>query len=181
MEGHVTNVNPDFTAGLIPIQNISYGVQDVRFTRVVAFVVVGEDPRQNKTHCDCFVYLCDSKLTARKIAYALARAFKEYGRRIQGAAGGAALSVDLNDVVVTAGGSGMTSGIMVPLEEADESKCDGINDDDDDDEEEEPEAEENINNNGTALAKTKSTTTTMTTTTTKRDEATPITARDSEA
>ena len=64
-------------------------------------------------------------MTARKIAYALARAFKEYGKKIQAAGGGAAaLTVDLNDLNVTSGPGGMTP-TMVPLEEADESKCDG--------------------------------------------------------
>jgi hypothetical protein len=107
---HRSNRNPAFDAGLIPIQNISYGVQvgggaaqtyfmgwrgvrgptnrtrlcascflcpqDVRFTRVVAFIVVTDNVEANKTDCDCFVYLCDSKLTARKVAFALAKAFK---------------------------------------------------------------------------------------------------------
>ena len=76
------------------------------------------------------------QLTARKIAYALARAFKEYGKKIQALGGGAAaLTVDLNELNNTSGPGVMTS-TMVPLEEADESKCDGV--------------EEENNNNNTA-------------------------------
>ena len=79
------------------------------------------------------------QLTARKIAYALARAFKEYGKKIQAAGGGSAsLTVDLNDLNVTPGPGGMTP-TMVPLEEADETKYDGANEDG---------VEENNNNGG---------------------------------
>ncbi|XP_071103955.1 uncharacterized protein [Haliotis cracherodii] len=67
--------------GMIPIDFISYGVQDIKYWRVFTFIVVKELSSRNKV-TECHAYLCDSSLNARKMALALGASFKLYSRRL---------------------------------------------------------------------------------------------------
>lgn len=72
------NKNRNFEQGLRPIDAISYGVQDVKYTRVVAIIVV--DTTGAASRFECHAYVCTSRASARRLAFSLALAFKEFGR-----------------------------------------------------------------------------------------------------
>jgi hypothetical protein len=55
------------TFGNIPIDFISYGVQDMKFWKVFTFIVVNELSSRTKK-MECHAYLCDSSASARKMA-----------------------------------------------------------------------------------------------------------------
>ncbi|XP_067687360.1 uncharacterized protein [Haliotis asinina] len=67
--------------GMVPIDFISYGVQDIKYWRVFTFIVVKELSSRSKV-TECHAYLCDSSLNARKMALALGACFKLYSRRL---------------------------------------------------------------------------------------------------
>lgn len=70
-------------AGLLPLQFISYAVQDPRYTRIFVFILVREiSSRQRKT--ECHAYLCSTDLVARKMALAMALAFGEFSKKLEG-------------------------------------------------------------------------------------------------
>lgn len=68
-----------------PIDTISYGVQDLVYTRVFAMIVVKDDTSVHPYEVHAFV--CDSRAMARKLTYALAAAFQDYSRRVKDNAG----------------------------------------------------------------------------------------------
>ncbi|XP_055323097.1 uncharacterized protein LOC129578460 isoform X3 [Sitodiplosis mosellana] len=66
------------------IDSISYGVQDLVYTRVFAMIVVKDnfnikDPNPFEVHA----FVCDSRALARKLTYALAASFQEYSKRVK--------------------------------------------------------------------------------------------------
>lgn len=65
------------TYGNIPIDFISYGVQDMKFWKVFTFIVVSELSSRTKK-MECHAYLCDSDANARKMALSLGAAFELY-------------------------------------------------------------------------------------------------------
>lgn len=70
-------------AGLLPLQFISYAVQDPRYTRLFVFILVREmSSRERKT--ECHAYLCASDVVARQMALAMALAFGEFSKRLEG-------------------------------------------------------------------------------------------------
>ncbi|XP_064609829.1 uncharacterized protein LOC135473842 [Liolophura sinensis] len=69
-------------AGTFPIDFISYGVQDLKFWRVFTFIVVQELSARSKK-MDCHAFICDSSLSARKVAVSLAFAFRVNMRKLQ--------------------------------------------------------------------------------------------------
>lgn len=69
--------------GLVPIEFISYGVQDIKYTRVFSFILVREISSRNK-QLECHSYVCDSTITARKLALSMSLAFKEYASSLKG-------------------------------------------------------------------------------------------------
>lgn len=72
------------------IDTISYGVQDLVYTRVFAMIVVKEDVQvKNDNLFEVHAFVCDSRHQARRLTYALAAAFQEYSRIIK-------LSEDIN-------------------------------------------------------------------------------------
>ena len=83
VEPHPKNRGKKFEPGLIPIEFISYGVQDVQFSRIFAFIVVKEMSSESRK-MECHAYVCDSPTTARKIALSVALAFEEYARSLKG-------------------------------------------------------------------------------------------------
>ncbi|EDV95574.1 uncharacterized protein LOC6558966 [Drosophila grimshawi] len=64
-----------------PIDTISYGVQDLVYTRVFAMIVVKDDSSPHPFEVHAFV--CDSRAMARKLTFALAAAFQEYSRVVK--------------------------------------------------------------------------------------------------
>ena len=76
---HPTNTCPTQDCGLYPIDTISYGVQDLVYTRVFAMIVVKEkrkDEKEDQNPFQCLAFVCDSRQTARRLTFALAAAFK---------------------------------------------------------------------------------------------------------
>ena len=76
------NTCPTPDTGLYPIDTISYGVQDLVYTRVFAMIVVRDKARDKDKDVDpgnpfqCLAFVCDSRQTARRLTFALAAAFK---------------------------------------------------------------------------------------------------------
>lgn len=69
--------------GLLPLEFISYAVQDTRYSRIFAFILVHElSSRARAT--ECHAYLCDSPVSARKLALSVALAFRLYERSLAG-------------------------------------------------------------------------------------------------
>ncbi|KAG5892172.1 hypothetical protein JTB14_026410 [Gonioctena quinquepunctata] len=66
---------------------ISYGVQDLVYTRVFSMIVVTEDTLNNGIPFVCHSFVCESRDQARKITFALAAAFQDYGRKVKSEAG----------------------------------------------------------------------------------------------
>ena len=75
---HKTNTCPTQDCGLYPIDTISYGVQDLVYTRVFAMIVVKEkrSDKEDANPFQCLAFVCDSRQTARRLTFALAAAFK---------------------------------------------------------------------------------------------------------
>ena len=68
---------PSKDAELVPIELISFGTQDAKYTRVFCFVVVREISSRSRD-LECHVYVCDSTLSARRLALSLSLAFRMY-------------------------------------------------------------------------------------------------------
>ncbi|XP_026683102.1 uncharacterized protein LOC103513594 [Diaphorina citri] len=73
----------------LPIDTISYGVQDLVFTRVFSIIVVQDctDIKVNNNNIPfvCHAFVCDSRQIARSLTYTLANAFQQYSQRIRAA------------------------------------------------------------------------------------------------
>jgi len=66
------------------IDTISYGVQDLVYTRVFAMIIVKENYNLRDDHpFEVHAFVCDSRALARKLTYALAAAFQEYSKRVK--------------------------------------------------------------------------------------------------
>ena len=71
-----------------PIDTISYGVQDLVYTRVFSMIVVKEVGDLKGNHpFECHAFVCDSRSGARKLTYALAGAFQEYSKLVKATGG----------------------------------------------------------------------------------------------
>ncbi|RNA42345.1 Low density lipo receptor adapter 1-B [Brachionus plicatilis] len=68
-------------SGLLPINNISYAVQDNIFGKVFSCIIVRE--KENKVVSECYSFLCSKNETARRMALSITLAFKEYAKLIQ--------------------------------------------------------------------------------------------------
>lgn len=71
------------------------GVQDVVFPRVFAMISIKDKSLIDERPFDCFVFLCQSRIQSRKLAYCLAKAFKNYGDLIKAANYTQTLSPDM--------------------------------------------------------------------------------------
>ena len=84
--------------GPFPIDCISYGVQDLVYTRVFAMIVVRESiPSHHSTSTrpargatapvqnpfECYAFVCDSRQNARRLTFALAKAFQEFSKAVK--------------------------------------------------------------------------------------------------
>ncbi|XP_052123981.1 uncharacterized protein LOC113204176 isoform X1 [Frankliniella occidentalis] len=67
---------------LLPIDCISYGVQDLVYTRVFCCVLVSR-PDAPGPPFKCHAFVCESRAQARALTYALAAAFQEYSRSVK--------------------------------------------------------------------------------------------------
>ncbi|CAG9766478.1 unnamed protein product [Ceutorhynchus assimilis] len=68
----------DFT-----VEVISYGVQDLVYTRVFSMIIVADESLKSATPFICHSFVCDSRDQARRITYALAATFQDYGRKVK--------------------------------------------------------------------------------------------------
>lgn len=66
-----------------PIDQISYGVQDMVYTRVFSMIVVKDISIKSEVPFECHAFVCDSRNTVRKLTYALAAAFQEYSKTVK--------------------------------------------------------------------------------------------------
>jgi len=74
-----------------PIEVISYGVQDLVYTRVFAMIVVADDGggaalAQAPHPFACHAFVCDCRNTARQLTFALAQAFQRFSSKVSGKA-----------------------------------------------------------------------------------------------
>ncbi|XP_016915464.1 uncharacterized protein LOC107999910 isoform X2 [Apis cerana] len=75
--------DPNFVK-MYPIETISYGVQDLVYTRVFSMIVVREtDNFRRMSPFECYGFVCESKHHARQLTYALAAAFEIYSRSVK--------------------------------------------------------------------------------------------------
>ncbi|XP_067133909.1 low density lipoprotein receptor adapter protein 1-B-like [Centruroides vittatus] len=75
------NRNRNFVSGLVPIETISYGVQDLVYTRVFAMIVVCECKNETGRHpFECHGFVCGSRQNATSLTLCLAEAFKEFSK-----------------------------------------------------------------------------------------------------
>jgi Phosphotyrosine interaction domain (PTB/PID) len=66
------------------IDQISYGVQDLVYTRVFAMIVVKDESHlKSENPFEVHAFVCDSRAMARRLTYALAASFQEYSRRVK--------------------------------------------------------------------------------------------------
>ncbi|RZC33452.1 uncharacterized protein BDFB_007123 [Asbolus verrucosus] len=77
----ITNRSERSPPVMFGIDAISYGVQDLVYTRVFSMIVVTENDLKNGVPFVCHSFVCRSRREARQITYALAAAFQEYGRQ----------------------------------------------------------------------------------------------------
>lgn len=67
-----------------PIDQISYGVQDLVYTRVFAMIVVKDESQlRSENPFEVHAFVCDSRAMARRLTYALAASFQEYSRKVK--------------------------------------------------------------------------------------------------
>ncbi|GIX94605.1 hypothetical protein CDAR_299211 [Caerostris darwini] len=79
------NQNQNYEPGLYPIESISYGVQDLVYTRVFAMIVVRDSGNMLEKHPFlCHAFVCDSRQNARSLTLTLAKAFQDYSRSVKG-------------------------------------------------------------------------------------------------
>lgn len=72
-----------------PIDVISYGVQDVVYTRVFAMIVVREVEDVKGQHpFECHAFVCESRSSTKQLTYALASAFSEYSKLVKARSSG---------------------------------------------------------------------------------------------
>jgi len=88
IEQHQRNVNPNYEGGLYPIDTISYGVQDLVYTRVFAMIVVKDTPESREGSVrrhpfECHAFVCESRQIARRLTFALANAFQVFSRSVK--------------------------------------------------------------------------------------------------
>ncbi|XP_050466619.1 uncharacterized protein LOC126859385 [Cataglyphis hispanica] len=74
----------DANSRMYPIETISYGVQDLIYTRVFSMIVVRETENFRRiSPFECHGFVCESKYYARQLTYALATAFEMYSKTVK--------------------------------------------------------------------------------------------------
>lgn len=72
----------EYPANNIPLEVISYGVQDIKYWRVFTFILVKELSSRGKV-AECHAFLCDSPISARKLTISLGAAFKLHMKKLK--------------------------------------------------------------------------------------------------
>ena len=67
--------------GMVPIDFISYGVQDIKYWRVFTFIVVKQLSSRTK-ETECHAVLADSTINCRRMALSLGASFNVYKRKL---------------------------------------------------------------------------------------------------
>jgi len=88
ISAHPRNQNPNYEGGLYPIDTISYGVQDLIYTRVFAMIIVKDTPETREGTVrrhpfECHAFVCESRQSARRLTFALANAFQVFSRAVK--------------------------------------------------------------------------------------------------
>ncbi|XP_049882903.1 uncharacterized protein LOC126378525 [Pectinophora gossypiella] len=66
------------------IESISYGVQDLVYTRVFSMIIVKDKADvKGLNPFECHAFVCESRNAARRLTYSLAAAFQDYSRRVK--------------------------------------------------------------------------------------------------
>ncbi|CAH2083926.1 unnamed protein product [Euphydryas editha] len=66
------------------IESISYGVQDLVYTRVFSMIIVKDNADiKGLNPFECHAFVCESRNAARRLTYSLAAAFQDYSRRVK--------------------------------------------------------------------------------------------------
>ena len=78
-----TATSPAPELGLTPLEFISFGAQDMKHARVFTFILVRELSARTRK-LECHAYLCDSSRSCRRLALAVALAFEQYGKKLEG-------------------------------------------------------------------------------------------------
>ncbi|XP_028158437.1 uncharacterized protein LOC114351423 [Ostrinia furnacalis] len=66
------------------IESISYGVQDLVYTRVFSMIIVKDNvDAKGLNPFECHAFVCESRNAARRLTYSLAAAFQDYSRRVK--------------------------------------------------------------------------------------------------
>lgn len=100
MRPHTKNKVKCYKPVQIPIQFISYGLQDTVYPRIFCFIMVTEMSSQKKS-MECHVYACDSAKSARNLASCLALAFQSYSEQLQGGPFKFSVNIDMEPVEET--------------------------------------------------------------------------------
>ncbi|XP_062603336.1 uncharacterized protein LOC134265116 [Saccostrea cucullata] len=80
-EHKANTVKDKVNYGLIPIDFISYGVQDLKYWKVFTFIVVNQLSSRTK-EMECHAYMCDSTANCRRMALALGVSFNVYKNKL---------------------------------------------------------------------------------------------------
>jgi len=96
MRPHSKNKIKCFRPVQIPIQFISYGLQDKEYSRIFCFIMVKEMSSQSKS-MECHVYACDSSRSARRLAACLALAFQSYTEHLKEGKFRFSINIDMHD------------------------------------------------------------------------------------
>lgn len=82
---HIVFINSSSSDNTVfyPIDQISYGVQDMVYTRVFSMIVVKDIKIQSAVPFECYAFVCGSRNTVRKLTYSLAAAFQEYSKTVK--------------------------------------------------------------------------------------------------
>lgn len=65
------------------VNEISYGVQDVIYTRVFSMIIVTDKKMEEGLTFICHSFVCENKYQARQLTYALAAAFGDYAQKMK--------------------------------------------------------------------------------------------------
>ncbi|XP_064644381.1 uncharacterized protein LOC135498136 [Lineus longissimus] len=80
---HPKTTSRDFEPHVMPVEFISYAVQDTKYYKIFAFINVTE-VTSNTQKVECHAYVCDSAATARKLTLSVAKAFQLYAGKLGG-------------------------------------------------------------------------------------------------
>lgn len=96
MRPHSKNRVKTFRPVQIPIQFISYGLQDTVYPRIFCFIMVKQMSSQVKD-MEVHAYACDTAKSSRNLAACLALAFQAYSEKLEGGPFKFAMDIQMNE------------------------------------------------------------------------------------